>query len=198
MGIYPTKIDDYDREALDFKGHGILIEDVVEDGPSEEAGLEAGDIITVLDGKKLKSMKDLRKVLSKHKPNDKIKVEVIRDGKKEKFKVELGERPNTRYASMESVETKVTFLGVETDELGDQLAEYFNVKSGVLITRVVEESAAENAGLKAGDVIIKLAEHEINDTGDLGEFIRNQNPDQEIKIAIKRHGQRSSNYSQTW
>jgi|GEM_PF-5296841 len=97
IGIYPAEIGDNTREALDFKGDGILVHEIVEGGPAEKAGLEAGDIIVELGGKKLKSMKDLRKVLSKHDPNSKIKVLVMRDGEKEKFKVKLGERPSAFY-----------------------------------------------------------------------------------------------------
>ena len=117
IGIYPAEIDDNDREALDFKGDGILVEDIVEGGPSAKAGLEAGDIMIRLDGKSLKSMKDLRKILAKHNPKDKIKVVVLRDVKKEKFKVELGEKPASMFASMEQIEHKMTFLGVETEEI---------------------------------------------------------------------------------
>jgi len=58
-------------------------------------------------------------------------------------------------------------LGVGIQSLSDQLASYFGVEDGVLVTSVEKDSAAEKAGLRAGDVITKVGDREIDDTGDL-------------------------------
>lgn len=63
-------------------------------------------------------------------------------------------------------------LGVETEGLGTQLAEYFGVKDGVLVRSVVKDSAAEKAGLKAGDVIVKVAGKEVTRSGDISTVLR--------------------------
>ena len=46
VGVYPMDLDKDKKEALEFKGDGVLIEDVVADGPAQKAGLKAGDIVT--------------------------------------------------------------------------------------------------------------------------------------------------------
>ena len=78
LGVYLADLDNDEREALDYKGKdGILIEDVVDDGAAEKAGIESGDILIELGGKKIESIKGLRKILTKKKPGDEIKAIVF-------------------------------------------------------------------------------------------------------------------------
>jgi serine protease Do len=72
---------------------GVQVETVVPGGPSDKAGLKAGDVITQFDGKKVENIDDIRKILQEKKPGDKIKVEVLRDGESQELDVELGKIP---------------------------------------------------------------------------------------------------------
>ena len=78
-------------------------------------------------------------------------------------------------------------LGVMTDEIDGQLAEYFGVKQGqgVLVKEVMEGSAAAKAGLKAGDVIIRLNDKAVNDVGDLREGL-NEAESKDVTVTIVR------------
>ena len=71
---------------------GLVVESVVKDGPAEEAGLEAGDIITALDGEKITVSSELTTMLSKHNAGDVVTLTVIRDGETLKIEVKLGVR----------------------------------------------------------------------------------------------------------
>jgi len=83
-----------------------------------------------------------------------------------------------------------TFLGVNCEDISDQLREYFKVKSdvGVLISEVVEDSPAESAGLKAGDVIVAINKEEIWDSQDLTTTVREYEPEDEVKVKVIRKG----------
>lgn len=190
LGVYLSELDETHREALEIKGdNGILITDVAKDGPAAAAGIEGGDILVKLDGEKIKSLKSLRIVLAAKKPDDDVKAIVIRDGKEKKLKVKLGRKPAPAKAEMEGCSgPKRAFLGVEFQELGDQLAEYFKVKSGVLIKRVAEESPAETAGLKAGDVILKINDSEIASSDDLPKTMQSFKPGDEVTVFVSRAG----------
>lgn len=78
-------------------------------------------------------------------------------------------------------------LGVMTDEISGQLAEYFGVKQGqgVLVKEVIEGSAAAKAGLKAGDVIVRLNDETINEVGDLREAL-NRAESREVTVTLVR------------
>lgn len=206
LGIYPDDLDDDDKEALDFEGRGgVLVENIAEGEPAEKAGIKAGDIIIRMDGKDVDSQVKLREVLKSHEPGNKIEVVVFRDGKEKSLNVELGKGPSQSQVlksmqmpfmpcmpSMEHLKTKGGFLGVEITELEDQLAEYFGVESGVLIEEVEKDTPAEKAGLKAGDVIVKIEDDEIDEVEDLVEAVSSREPGTEVKIHFIRKGKKES------
>ena len=82
-------------------------------------------------------------------------------------------------------------LGVSVQNLGEQLAEYFDVDGGALVVSVVEDSPAEAAGIRAGDVITAIADEEVEDPGDLIEALseRDAGP---VTVRLVREGQERS------
>jgi S1-C subfamily serine protease len=72
---------------------GALVQEVVPDGPSAQAGMQAGDIITAIAGKAIGQDTTLRSLLLEHKPGDKVKLDVLRDGQQLQLDVTLVERP---------------------------------------------------------------------------------------------------------
>ncbi len=78
-------------------------------------------------------------------------------------------------------------LGANTQSLGDQLAEYFGVEDGVLVTSVHEDTPAAEGGLRAGDVIVGLGGEDIDDPGDLREALAEVEPG-EVSVRIVRDG----------
>lgn len=78
-------------------------------------------------------------------------------------------------------------LGANTQSLGDQLAEYFGVEGGVLVTSVYEDTPAAGGGLRAGDVIVGLGGEDIGDPGDLRRALADREPG-EVSVRIVRDG----------
>ncbi len=81
-------------------------------------------------------------------------------------------------------------LGIEYQEIGDQLAKFFKLTEdrGVLIARVDEDSPAAKAGLRAGDVILKIAGKSVRDSDDLREELRRIDPGSETTLNVQRDG----------
>lgn len=75
--------------------YGIVVDDVVANGPAGMAGIQAQDIIIEVEGEKVKSFQDLQDLIGKHKVGDTIKVKVVRDRQFKEFSVKLGEMPGT-------------------------------------------------------------------------------------------------------
>lgn len=83
-------------------------------------------------------------------------------------------------------------LGVIVDELTNQLATYFGAKDGVLVAAVTEGSAADKAGLKAGDVITSINGERIHSREELTQSLRDVKDDGEMTIGIVREKKESS------
>jgi serine protease Do len=79
-------------------------------------------------------------------------------------------------------------LGVEVEGLSPQLAEFFGVKEGVLVRSVVKGSAAEKAGLKAGDVILKVGDTKVSTPSEITAAVRSS-AGKSVPLAIMRNHQ---------
>src|SRR5262249_25174674 len=79
-------------------------------------------------------------------------------------------------------------LGIEYQELGDQLARYFKVEKGVLVTSVDEDSPAAKSGMKAGDVIMKFDGRAIEDAEDLRKEVRDAESGADVTVTVERDG----------
>ncbi|HEX7343127.1 MAG TPA: PDZ domain-containing protein [bacterium] len=208
LGVYLEKLDDEMRESLKFKGEGIFVDDVVDDSPAEKAGLEEGDIILKFEDKGVKDVDELRELIGASKEGDKVAMVVFRDGKEIKLTAELGEAEDVsreiiikrgmgRPGMMKmkggccSVGECNVWLGVEVQKLSDQLAEYFKVKDGkgVLVATVIKDAPAEKAGIKAGDVMVKIGDEEVSKPADLREAICGKKAGDEVAVNFLRDGQ---------
>jgi serine protease Do len=77
-------------------------------------------------------------------------------------------------------------LGVTVQELTPQLAGFFGAKDGVLVSSVIEDSAASRAGLRAGDVIVAVNGRAVSSAGDLVRELRDVGSDVDVTIGIVR------------
>jgi membrane-associated protease RseP (regulator of RpoE activity) len=189
MGVYPESLDDDDREALNYKGTGVLIEGVVEDGPAEKAGIESGDIVIKMGDEKIEGIGEFRDILGMKNPGDKLKVTVVRKGKEVDCTVELGKKKHENIViDLPDFSKKVAFLGVETMDVEDDLADYFGVKHGALVEKVVKKSAAKEAGLMAGDVIVKIGSHKIKGSDDVADAVHDYEPGDSVDVVFVRKG----------
>ena len=142
---------------------GALVSDVSPGTPADKAGLKAGDVITMMNGKKVEDFSQLRLAVSEMAPGTEVTLDILRDSKPLTLKIKLGERPTKSLAGgadhvqsggNEGVLNGVT-VGDITPEIREQLQLPPDLK-GALITEVDPDSASARAGLSRGDVIVDL------------------------------------------
>jgi len=161
--------------------YGAVVGSVDEDSAAAKAGVQKGDVIVEFAGERVRSAAQLRRLIRETPAGRAVSLQVIRDGQARTLTANLQSRtnefsvqvPEIRIPEMNIAPNFVEpfyrsfnfqfdggrpSLGISGDELTTQLASYFGVKQGkgVLVREVVVGSAAANAGLKAGDVIVAV------------------------------------------
>jgi S1-C subfamily serine protease len=199
-GYLGVSIEDLDRrDKKEFNvDYGVLISRVEMESPADEHGLMEDDVIQTVNGIKIRRPHTLTRVIRKIKPGDNAKITVIRDGSKKAISVVIGKlKKDGHYSYTFSGPDKTLFgffggnkayLGVHLRELNEDLAPYFGIKpgEGALVMDIEEDSPAEKAGFKSGDIISKIDGEEISVPDDVVEIISDYEEDDEVDISIIR------------
>ena len=199
LGVSVKRLTSSLKRELNVK-EGVVVTWVQEDSPADKAGIMEDDVIFEVDGNKIKRPTTLSRVIRKIKPGTETKVVLFRDGKKESIKVKVGKLRRGYWRSFGDLEREIVMfksaphLGVFLHGLNDDLADYFSVKAdaGALILEVDEDSPADEAGLKAGDVIIKVEDEDISEPVDVKEIISEFEDGDEITVEVIRHKKKIS------
>ncbi|HEX9760852.1 MAG TPA: PDZ domain-containing protein [Candidatus Acidoferrales bacterium] len=183
---------------------GVLVQEVTADSPAVKAGLKAGDVITEYNGVRIEGVTQLRRMVRETPAGRTAQITVWRDGRAQQLPVEMGSvssrwedrvrtvvRPNFefRIPNIDISLGRTPTLGVYTEDVSGQLGSYFGVpgEEGVLIREVRSGSAAEKAGLKAGDVIIKVDGARVRDASGLRARLREKRDAKSVAIAVIRN-----------
>jgi serine protease Do len=148
---------------------GAFVVEVWQDTPASKAGILPGDIISELDGKKIKSTTDLQHAIRRAKVDTVISIKVIRNGLENALKVTVEQQPESlagrTYTAIQKLnEPKKLSLGLIVNDLNPEIAKSlgFEGERGVLVIDVEVGSQAEHAGIKSGDLITKVGTKEVS------------------------------------
>jgi serine protease Do len=178
LGVRIQQVTDDIAESLGIKPvRGALVAGIDDKGPAKPAGIEPGDVIVKFDGKEIKEMRDLPKIVGDTPIGKDVPVIVIRKGKEETKTVRLGRLEDVpQQASVKTdapVEDKSVVqkaLGLSLSNMSDELRKKHKIKEavkGVVITAVDANSAAAEKRLNVGDVIVKVTDEEVATAADV-------------------------------
>jgi serine protease Do len=202
IGVRIREVSEELAEGLELAdARGALVEDVTEDGPAAEAGVEIGDVILSFDGKDVEEMRDLPKAVAETPAGDTVRMVVSRKGKSQTLKVTVGlldaegnavSSDEDDSKSEEAVETEQV-LGMTMTTLDRKQREEFGLKpdqKGVLITEVESTSAAAKKGLRKGDVIVEVAQESVSTPDAVMEQVKAQKADgkSSVLLLVSRKG----------
>ena len=156
LGVLIQKVTPEIAESLGMdRGYGALVANVSKDGPADKAGVKVGDVIVEFDGKEVKESGDLPIIVARTAVDKKIRMKVLRDKKELTLNVAVGELKDEEVVA--SVPEKGE-LGMTVQKLTPQLAENLGLDKtdGVVVTAVEPGSAADEAGVRRGDVIVEV------------------------------------------
>jgi serine protease Do len=159
-GWLGVTIQDVDKNLAESFGldrpRGALVVEVAEDGPADDAGLQAGDIILSFDGTEIPTSAQLPHVVGLVAPGTEVTMEVIRDKKRRSIDVEvggLGADDSYSLAAGSGASGQGGRLGLVVEEATPELLERWGINGGVVVREVAPDSTAADAGVLPGDVI---------------------------------------------
>jgi serine protease Do len=140
---------------------GALVSQTTPDSPAEKAGIKSGDIILQYEGREISHMNMLPSMVAQTPIGTEVEVVLFRNGQRKTMSVVIGELPEGDEGSVESPESNTLLqqdeIGLSVQEIDDALAESLELTEteGLLITDVAPGSAADNAALQRGDIILE-------------------------------------------
>jgi serine protease Do len=167
---------------------GALVGDVTPGSPADKVGIKPGDIIIEFDGKPIKEMNELPRLVAAVPVGKTVEVKVLRDGKPQTFKVQVQELDEKQMAAAPSQNKES--LGMSVREFTPELARRFRMdyEPGILIYQVQEGSPAEEAGIQEGDLIKEVNRKPVKDLKTYQTQIGSLKKGGNVLFRIKRGG----------
>lgn len=175
LGVNYTVITPEARESFNLseKTQGVIVTDLVDDGPAEKGGIKVYDVITAFNGQEITRSIDLQNAVGDSPIGKKVPVNVIREGKRQELKVVVGTHPGdirstTPVPAPAITQTppktyegqKAPFdLGFTIDALSDRWRERYGLDSKTQAPVIIElqpDSPASRAGLRVGDLVLEI------------------------------------------
>ncbi|RZU47101.1 serine protease Do [Fluviicoccus keumensis] len=193
-GYLGVVVQDVDRDLAEAYGlakpAGALVAKVIPETPAEKAGLKEGDVITAFDGHDIGLSSELPQMIGRAKVGKKTPLTVLRDGKPQTLTFEVASLPNDADddGGSTSGEPDIDSLHISIRNLNDQEKAQLKVDGGVVVMQVVDGVAAD-AGVRPGDIILKLNGQAIKETKDFVAIARKLPVNKAVPMLTLRQGQ---------
>src|SRR3990172_30081 len=156
LGVLIQRVTPEIAESLGMdKGYGALVANVTKNGPADKAGVKVGDVIVEFDGKEVKDSSDLPIIVARTPVDRRARMKVLRDKKEITLTVSVGELKDEEVVASAPEKGE---LGLTVQRLTPQMAESLGLdkSEGVVVTAIEPGSAADEAGIRRGDVIVEV------------------------------------------
>ena len=211
LGVGAIDIDEERAKALNLKeARGVEIKSVDADSPAAKAGLKEGDVVLDYNGTPVAGFEQFARLVRETPSGRQIRISVWRSGAVQTVTATISTRPGGAFIRGDGDSFAFTMppmppmvpdiphshmtwrssaLGIETESLTSQLGEFFGVKEGALVRSVTKNSAADKAGIKAGDVIVKVDDSKISSPREISAALRGLRTKQTFNVVVVRKQQ---------
>jgi len=186
LGVNIQEVTDDLAESLGIASpQGALVAGVTEGGPAAVAKVEPGDVIVAFDGHPIKTMRELPRLVANTAVGKEVSITLIRKGKELTLPVTLGRlEEGEKVAEVKGEEPaapppkdETKILGLTLGALDDSAREKYKLNAevrGVVISAVDPSSAAAEKGIAAGDLIVEVAQEEVQSPADVAKTVEKQ------------------------
>jgi len=186
LGTTVQKITPEIADSLGLKqSGGALVADVVKGGPAEKAGVKAGDVIVEFDKKEIKDSSDLPAAVARVAPGTSVQLKVARDGKQISLPITVGELKDNEVVASSGQESD---LGLTVQPLTPDMAQSLGLEraEGLIVASVKPGSAADEAGLRSGDVITQVNRRPVKNLADYKREISRTEKSKSVLFLVRR------------
>jgi S1-C subfamily serine protease len=179
---YIDAMKDQDKDVKDYGTmEGVRIDKVVEDGAADEANLQAEDVITEIDGKKVRTMGDLQAIIAQKRPGDKVSVTYLRNKSKKTATLTLkNEKGNTKVVK----DADIDVLGGQFRAITDSQKEQLNIDYGLQVLKV-SGGRLKSAGVPHGFIIQRVNDQSVKSINDLQDVVKEASKSKEPVLYIQ-------------
>jgi serine protease Do len=178
LGIELGQLDPDMAEGLGLaSADGALVNNVAPNLPADEAGIRPGDVIIAVDGEEITSTNQLVRVISAHRPGERVRITVLRRGEERTFTARLTDREENvlaaRFQEPRRTPTQEV-LGISVGELTSEIRRSLDLDrglDGVVVTDVNRTSEAWEEGIREGDVITEVNQEPIGSVDEFRESV---------------------------
>lgn len=192
LGVAIQEIDSDRAKALKLPEEaGVEVTRIAPDSPAEKAGIKTGDVLTQYNGQRVEGMDQFSRMVRETPAGREVRIGIVRNGSTQTLSAKIAARPliagqlvpptapalqtfDYRFPDMPQsrMTWRSTILGIDVETLEGQLAEFFGVKEGVLVRMVNKDSAADKAGIRTGDVIVRVDDVKVATPADISAHLR--------------------------
>jgi len=208
LGVGVADVTADRAKALNLKEQrGAEVTNVAADSPAAKAGIKEGDVVLDYEGTAVQGIEQLTRLVRETPVGRQVKISVWRNGAAQTLTATIEARKGTVIRSdgrdivvpfipspqIEIPRFQMTWqnpvLGIEGESLRsqEQLAEFFGVKDGVLVKVVRKNSAAEKAGIKAGDVVVKVDDTAVSTSQEITRALRALGSKKTFTVTVVRN-----------
>jgi serine protease Do len=172
---------------------GVLVGNVMKDGPAERAGLKPGDIIQEFNGTKISGVHQLQREVARGAVGSPARLKVLREKQVTTLTVVLGEQPAEVAAASEpepAPPEAADRFGLTVQDMTPELRNQFHITNveGVMVSGVAEGGPAARAGVRPGDVITEVNREPVKSTRDFSRILGRMRRGQNLLLLVRRDG----------
>ena len=190
LGVYIQPVTKELAEKFKLEGtDGVLVADVVKDGPADKAGIQRGDVIVEFEGKPLKDWHSLPRLVAETAVGKEVKLKVMREGRSRPLTAIVGELKDEQPEVAQAEEPAKVQLGLTLQKLTPELAQQLGIpkaRKGLVVTGVQNGGPAEEAGLRRGDVILEAAQKPVDSLDQFARLAGKLKPGEGLLLLIQR------------
>jgi serine protease Do len=189
LGVYLQELTQLLADSLQLpSADGILISDILEDSPAAKAGVQQGDVVLELDGRRIRDTGAFRNEISSRRPGSDVTLKILREGETIEVKVTIGRLPEEQAQAAESLQSTMEKIGMRVGEVTEEISRRlgYNQNEGVVVTEIEPEGRAARMGLRSGTLITGVNRTRVRTVDEFNAAMREATAHGRLVLTVRR------------